>query len=95
LITFADCLRTIQGHPELIAAIDNLDAAFDEACIAEDHSKHYKDTVHGLHVWFPPSLAMYNSNGYTWAKQFVYHDIGLDIVQESAWYDCLMTYFAC
>jgi len=94
LITFVEGLRAIEGHPELTAAIDNLEMAFDAACIAEDHSKKYHDTVHGLHFWFPPSLSMYNSNGYTWAKQFVYHDIGLDLVDESAWYDCLMTYYS-
>jgi len=94
MITFAEGLREIEGHPELTAAIDNLEMAFDASCIAEDHSKKYRDTVHGLHFWFPPSLSMYNSNGYTWAKQFVYHDIGLDIVDESSWYDCLMAYFS-
>jgi hypothetical protein len=92
LITFLEGLRTIEGHPELIDAIDEFEMAFDAACIAEDHSKKYRDTVHGLHIWFPPSLSMYNSNGYTWAKQFVYHDIGLDLVAESSWYDCLMAY---
>jgi len=94
LITFAEGLRNIEGHPELNAAIDDLLTAFDTACIAEDHSRKYHDTVHGMHVWFPPSLSMYNSNGYTWAKQFVYHDIGLDLVSESAWYDCLMFYYS-
>jgi len=94
LITFLEGLKAIEGHPELNAAIDEFEMAFDAACVAEDHSTRYKDTVHGLHFWFPPSLSMYNSNGYTWAKQFVYHDIGLDIVGESAWYDCLMTYYS-
>lgn len=94
LITFVEGLRSIAGHPELTGAIDTLEIAFDAACIAEDHSKKYHDTVHGLSFWFPPSLSMYNSNGYEWAKQFVYHDIGLDIVEESSWYDCLMTYYS-
>jgi hypothetical protein len=94
LVTFVDGLREIEGHPELSAAIDDFAMAFDAACIAEDHSRKYHDTVHGMHFWFPPSLSMYNSNGYTWAKQFVYHDMGLDIVDESSWHDCLMTYFA-
>ena len=94
LITFVEGLRAIAGHPELTAAIDTLEMAFDAACIAEDHSRKYHDTVHGIHFWFPPSLSMYNSNGYTWAKQFVYHDIGLDLVAESSWYDCLMTYYS-
>jgi len=93
LVTFLEGLREVVGHPELNAAIDKFETAFDVACIAEDHSRKYHDTVHGLHFWFPPSLSMYNSNGYTWAKQFVYHDIGLDIVDESLWHDCLMTYF--
>jgi hypothetical protein len=94
LITFVEGLRSIAGHPELTGAIDKLEMAFDAACIAEDHSKKYHDTVHGLSFWFPPSLSMYNSNGYEWAKQFVYHDIGLDIVEESSWRDCLMTYYS-
>ncbi len=94
LITFVEGLRSIAGHPELTGAIDKLEMAFDAACIAEDHSKKYHDTVHGLSFWFPPSLSMYNSNGYEWAKQFVYHGVGLDIVAESSWYDCLMTYYS-
>jgi len=85
MITFVEGLRAIAGHPELTAAIEKLEMAFDTACIAEDHSKKYHDTVHGLCFWFPPSLSMYNSNGYTWAKQFVYHGVGLDLVDESSW----------
>lgn len=92
LVTFLEGLETITGHPELDAAIDDFMTAYDAACIAEDHSRKYHDTVHGIHVWFPPSISMYNSNGYEWAKQFVYHDIGLDLVAESSWYDCLMEY---
>lgn len=94
LVTFLEGLRAIEGHPELATAIDEFEMAFDAACIAENHSRKYHDTVHGLHFWFPSSLSMYNSNGYTWAKQFVYHDIGLDLVAESSWRDCLMTYFS-
>jgi len=93
LVTFLEGLGVIEGHPELNAAIEDFMVAYDSACIAEDHSRKYHDTVHGIHVWFPPSLSMYNSNGYTWAKQFVYHDIGLDLVAESSWRDCLMAYF--
>lgn len=95
MITFAEGLRAIDGHPELVSAIDALMMAYDDACIAENHSTKHHGTVHGMHFWFPPSLSMYNSNGYAWAKQFVYHNIGLDIVAESSWYDCLMAYYGC
>jgi hypothetical protein len=64
------------------------------AVLAEDSSAKYHDTVHGLKFWFPPSLAQFNSNGWTWARQFVYCDVGLDIVSESSWADCLMAYYA-
>ncbi len=87
-------LREIPGHPELTAAIDTFQTAFADAVFVEAHSKRYGDTVYGLGVWFPPSLAQYNSMGYVWAQQFVYHDIGLDLVAETSWYDCLMAYFA-
>jgi len=92
--TFAEGLRSISGHPELTAAIDAFEKAFDESVLAQANSKKYHDTVHGLNFWFPPSLAQYNMMGYGWAQQFVYEGSGLDIVAESAWYDCLMTYYS-
>ncbi len=92
--TFVDGLRAITGHPELTAAIDSFDAAFDNAVMAQANSKKYHDTVHGLNFWFPPSLSQYNMQGWSWARQFVYTDVGLDIVSESSWFDCLMTYYA-
>ena len=94
LMTLVEGLREIPGCPELTDAIDTFELAFHDAVFAEAHSKRYKDTASGLGVWFPPSLAQYNSMGYVWAQQFVYHDIGLDLVAETSWYDCLMTYFA-
>ena len=93
VLTFVRGLREISGHPELISAIDAFEMAYDEAVIAEAHSKKYHETAQGLSFWFPPSLAQYNSMGYYWARQFVYHDIGLDLVAETAWYDCLMAYY--
>jgi len=91
--TFVEGLREIPGHPELTAAIDEFKMAYDDAIIAEAHSKRYKDTVTGLSLWFPPSLSQYNSIGYYYCQQFVYHDIGLDLVAETSWVDCLMTYY--
>jgi len=91
--TFIDGLRSVQGHPELSSAIDEFEMAFDAAVMSEAHSRRYKDTVHGLNFWFPPSLSQYNSQGWIWARQFIYHDVGLDIVAESSWYDCLMAYY--
>jgi len=91
---FVEGLRAISGYPELTAAIDDFEMAFDDAIIAEAHSKKYHDGAWGLSFWFPPSLAQYNSMGYYWARQFVYHDIGLDLVAETSWYDCLMAYYA-
>ncbi|OGS55345.1 MAG: hypothetical protein A3K60_07160 [Euryarchaeota archaeon RBG_19FT_COMBO_56_21] len=93
VLTFVRGLREISGHPELISAIDAFEMAYNEAVIAEAHSKKYHETAQGLSFWFPPSLAQYNSMGYYWARQFVYHDIGLDLVAETAWYDCLMAYY--
>jgi len=90
---FLEGLREIPGHPELTAAIDGFKMAYDDAIMAEAHSRRYKDTVTGLSFWFPPSLAQYNSMGYYYCQQFVYHDIGLDLVAETSWVDCLMTYF--
>jgi hypothetical protein len=94
LYTFVDGLRAIKGHPELTSAIDSFEQAFSDAIIAEGHSAKYHDTVHGLNVWFPPSLSQYNMQGWSWARQFVYNDVGLDLVQgNSPWVQCLMTYY--
>ena len=92
--TFVDGLEAISGHPELMAAIDSFDVAFDEAVIAQANSDKYHDTVHGLNFWFPPSLAQYDMHGWAWARQFVYTGVGLDLVSVSSWNDCLMAYYA-
>ena len=94
--TFVEGLRAIEDHPELTSAIDAFELAFDEAIIAEAHSKKYHDSVHGLNFWFPPSLSQYNMMGYMWARQFIYEGSGLDLVDgESPWVQCLMTYYSC
>jgi len=91
--TFIDGLRAIEGHPELTAAIDAFDAAFDAAVIAQANSNKYHDTVHGLNFWFPPSPSQYYSQGWYWARQFVYTEVGLDFVSQTSWIDCLTTYY--
>ena len=92
--TFVEGLRVITGHPELTSAIDAFEQAFNAAVLAEDNSKKYHDTVHGLNFWFPPSLSQYNMQGWAWARQFVYEDSGLDLVDgNSPWVQCLMTYY--
>jgi len=94
VLTFAEGLREISGHPELVSAVDAFEVAFDAAVLAQANSDKYHDTVHGLNFWFPPSLAQYHSNGWAWAKQFIYEGVGLDLVEESSWVDCLMAYYA-
>ncbi len=90
--TFFDGLRGID--PQLDIAITVWEETFTSALLAEDHSAKYHDTVHGLNIHFPPSLAMYNCNGYLWERQFVYTGVGLDIIAESSWNECLMAYYA-
>jgi hypothetical protein len=92
--TFVEGLREVPGHAELIAAIDSFEASIDAAIIAQANSDKYHDTVHGLNFWFPPSLAQYHMKGWTWAQQFIYEGVGLDLVSESAWVDCLMAYYS-
>jgi len=91
---FIDGLRVMTDHPGLIAAIDGFDAAFDTAVIAAANSEKYHDTVHGMNFWFPASMSQYNMRGYSWAQQFVYTDVGLDLISQSSWVDCLMAYYA-
>jgi len=89
--TFFDGLRGIDGA--LDVAISEWEATFSAALLAEDHSKKYGDSVHGLNINFPPSLAQYNSVSYPWEAQFVYTQVGLDLIAESSWNDCLMAYY--
>ena len=89
--TFFDGLRGIDGA--LDASISEWEAAFSAALLAEDHSKKYGDSVHGLNINFPPSLAQYNSVSYPWEGQFAYTQVGLDLIAESSWNDCLMAYY--
>jgi hypothetical protein len=93
MYVFFDGLKAIHD-PVLDAKIAVFQSAFNAAVIAHDNSEKYHESVQGLNIWFPPSLAQFNSQGYTWAKQFVYCDVGLDIVSESSWADCLMAYYA-
>jgi hypothetical protein len=79
--------------PKLDAAIADFQAAFDAALLNEGNSWRFEEVPHGLNIHFPPSLATYNSETWKWAKQFVYHDIGLDLVDKSQWYQCLMEYY--
>lgn len=90
---FVDGLMVIDGHPELMTAIEEFDLAFDAAVVAQANSDKYHDTVHGLNFWFPPSMSQYNMQGWTWARQFVYTDVGLDLVSETSWIDCLNAYY--
>ena len=89
--TFFDGLRGIDGA--LDVAISQWEATFSAALLAEDHSKKYGDSVHGLNINFPPSLSQYNSVSYPWERQFVYTQVGLDLIAESSWSDCLLAYY--
>jgi hypothetical protein len=87
---FADLKGLDEG---LDIAIDRFLDAFDAALVNEGSSDKLGDAPTGLNIWFPPCLANYNSAAWEWAKQFVYHDIGLDLVDSSSWVDCLMEYY--
>ncbi len=87
---FADLKGLDSG---LDGAIDSFVGAFDAALVNEGSSTRLGDAPTGLNIYFPPCLANYNSAAWEWAKQFVYHDIGLDLVDESRWCQCLMEYY--
>lgn len=89
--TFFDGLRGIDGS--LDVAISAWEATFSAALLAEDHSAKYGNSVHGLNINFPPSLSQYNSVSNPWQAQFVYTGVGLDLIAESSWNDCLMAYY--
>ncbi len=84
-------MKGIDG--DLDSSIEAFQAAFDAALVNEGNSWRFGDVPSGLNINFPPSLATYESESWKWAKQFVYHDIGLDIVDQSRWYQCLMEYY--
>jgi hypothetical protein len=79
---------------DLDTAIHAFEQAFNEAVVAEAHSKRLGESPHGLNIWFPPSLFHYDPEPWPWLSQFVYHEVGLDLVAESHWVDCLMAYYA-
>ncbi len=78
---------------ELDVAIDAFLDAFDAALVNSGCSPRFDDVPSGLNINFPPNLALYNGESWKWAMQFVYHDIGLDLVDESSWVECLMEYY--
>ncbi len=79
--------------PGLDVSITSFLDAFDAALVNEGNSQRLGEIPHGLVVHFPSSLALYNSESWKWAQQFVYHDIGLDLVDESSWVSCMMEYY--
>lgn len=89
---FVTGMKGVDGR--LDASISAWEEAFDAAVVAQANSRKMGDEVHGLNFWFPPSLSQYNSQSWIWARQFVYHASGLDLVADSAWVDCLMAYYA-
>jgi len=79
--------------PALDTSIDAFLVAFDASLLCEGHSEVLGDLPQGAVIHFPPCLALYDSVSWWWAKQFVYNDIGLDLVDDSRWYQCLMEYY--
>ncbi len=92
-----DVQAFVEGVKGLDAGLDTAiaawESAFDSAVIAESHSRKMGTNIHGLNFWFPPSASHYYSQSWIWARQFVYDSVGLDLVSESAWVDCLMEYY--
>ena len=79
--------------PALDEAITAFQAAFDAALVNEGNSERFGELPRGLNIHFPPSLALYDGESWKWLMNFVYHDIGLDLVDSSRWVDCLMEYY--
>ncbi len=79
--------------PTLDIAIAEFQAAFEAALLNNGSSYRFMGVPSGLNINFPPSLASYNGESWKWAMQFVYHDIGLDLVDGSRWVECLMEYY--
>jgi len=92
-----DAYTLFEGMMGVDSALDDAITAFleafDAALVNEGNSERFGDVPSGLNIHFPPSLALYNGESWKWLKQFVYHDIGLDLVDESRWYQCLMEYY--
>jgi hypothetical protein len=78
---------------DLDDAIVAFQAAFDAALLNNGSSDRFMGVPSGLNINFPPSLATYVGESWKWSMQFVYHDIGLDLVDGSQWVDCLMEYY--
>lgn len=79
--------------PALDTAIAEFQTAFEAALLNNGSSYRFMGVPSGLNINFPPSLASYNGESWKWAMQFVYHDIGLDLVDGSRWVECLMEYY--
>jgi hypothetical protein len=79
--------------PALDIAIAEFQTAFEAALLNNGSSYRFMGVPSGLNINFPPSLASYNGESWKWAMQFVYHDIGLDLVDGSRWVECLMEYY--
>jgi hypothetical protein len=93
----ADVYTLFEGLAGIDSGLDLAIAAFleafDASLVNEGNSWRFNDVPQGLVIHFPPILALYDSKSWEWAQQFVYHDIGLDLVDESAWASCLMEYY--
>ena len=96
LYTFFDFLVTEKVIPEddFQEAVEDLKEAITVAVVGEVHSHRYRTVPHGLSFWFPPSKTRYTADDVTFNGEFIYEDCGLEIVSESSWVDCMMTYYS-
>ena len=88
------------SYSELRNAVDEYLTAFEEAVVAEAHADKFHN-VHGLSIWYPPSLRKYNVRDFgslddlEFAQTFHYEDadLYLDFITDSSWVNYLMEYY--
>lgn len=91
LMTMMDGIKGLD--PKLDTAIACFEVAYDEALMRDGSSWRFKEIPQGACIHFPPNFSIYDCQAWEWARQYPYTGIGLDLVAQSSWNQCLLEYY--
>ncbi len=89
--TMLDGMKGIDAQLDL--AIEDFEEAYAAALLNEGSSSRFKDIPQGTCIHFPPNYSIYECQAWEWARSYPYTGIGLDLIAESSWNQCLLEYY--
>jgi hypothetical protein len=89
--TMLDGMKGIDAKLDL--AIEDFEEAYAAALLNEGSSSRFKDIPQGTCIHFPPNYSIYECQAWEWARSYPYTGVGLDLIAESSWNQCLLEYY--